>query len=215
MRVIIFLKSTGKKVKETASYIYKTEKELFNHVLTLTALIILIFGATYTDSYFKPKLASASQTLDKADSKIERRYEGTSPPPTEQSSPAGNTVAEQPAPTPPAPPSNLPPPLTQNTQNLNPVLLGRFDAFRTFIFQTYGVVLEIKSGWRSYEEQLQLFRSLPRGYANPPGRSQHERGEAIDYTPYSPEYNQHLSKFGLMLPYPGKENWHVERVEPH
>lgn len=211
MRIIFYFKQLGLKIKTTGAYIYEAEKELFKHLLTLTVLLILIFSATYVDGYFKPKLASATQTLvnkEEGDKQPEKtNKEGTLNQPTPQNSQA---------PTPPAPPPpNLPPPLTQNTQNLNPVLLARFDAFRTYIFQTYGVVLEIKSGWRSYEEQMQLFRTLPPGRANPPGRSQHERGEAIDYTPYTPEYNQHLGKFGLMLPYPGREDWHIERVEPH
>ncbi|HEX21618.1 MAG TPA: hypothetical protein ENH19_03075 [Actinobacteria bacterium] len=129
---------------------------------------------------------------------------------------------QQPAPVPPAPAPvppprdpNLPPVLTQNTQNINPVLLKRFDAFRTLIFQRYRVVLEIKSGWRSYQEQAQLYATLPRGRANPPGISQHEFGNAIDYTNFSPTYNQYLGQFGLKAPYRGKENWHIEIVEPH
>lgn len=121
----------------------------------------------------------------------------------------------QPAPPPPPVDPNRPPVLTQNTQNINPLLLQRFDAFRTFIFSHYRVVLEIKSGWRSYQEQAQLFATLPRGRANPPGVSQHEFGNAIDYTNFSPEYNQHLGQFGLKAPYQGRENWHIEIVEPH
>lgn len=110
-------------------------------------------------------------------------------------------------------PNKLPPMLQQNTQGLNPELLKRFDAFRTFIYQNYGVVVEIRSGYRSTAEQAYLYATLPRGRANPPGVSLHEKGEAIDYTNYSPTFNQHLGKFGLRLPYPGKENWHVERVD--
>ena len=107
----------------------------------------------------------------------------------------------------------LPPTLTQNTQGLNPELLKRFDAFRTFIFQEYGAVVEIRSGYRSTAEQAQLYATLPRGRANPPGGSLHEKGEAIDYTNFSPTLNQHLAGFGLKLPYAGKENWHIERID--
>lgn len=110
-------------------------------------------------------------------------------------------------------PEQLPPTLTQGTGGINPVLLTRFDAFRTFIYQQYGTVLEIRSGYRSTDEQAVLFRTLPRGMANPPGVSLHEKGEAIDYTNYSPTYNQHLGQFGLKLPFPGKENWHIERAD--
>ena len=117
--------------------------------------------------------------------------------------------------TPPPQDPNLPPELTQNTQNLDPRLLTRFDAFRTFIFQQFHVVIEIRSGWRSTAEQAQLYATLPAGYANPPGTSQHERGEAIDYTNYSPQFDQYLGQFGLKAPYAPKEYWHVEIVEPH
>lgn len=112
-----------------------------------------------------------------------------------------------------APDPNLPPKLANGTASLNPELLKRFDAFRTFIFQKYGVVLEVKSGFRSSEEQAYLYRTLPRGMANPPGQSPHEKGEAIDYTPPSPTYNQHLPAFGLRLPFPGVEEWHIERAD--
>lgn len=115
----------------------------------------------------------------------------------------------------PAPPPPGPAVLTANAQNLDPVLLQRFDAFRSFIWSRYGETIEIRSGWRSAEEQAQLFRTLPAGYANPPGHSQHEKGNAIDYTPYKPEFNQHLGMFGLKLPFAPKEEWHVEVVEPH
>lgn len=222
--VIFCFKKTKAKIKEVVISIYQAEQELFSHMLTLGVLIFFIFGATYADSYFKPMQAAATQsreakTSDRSvtakaateNSQVNSSNRTATPPPA-PAQPASPAPAQ---PAPPAPAPNLPPPLTQNTHNLNPVLLSRFDAFRTFIFQKYGVVLEIKSGWRSYEEQLQLFRSLPQGYANPPGRSNHEKGEAIDYTPYSPQYNQHLAQFGLMLPFPGKENWHVEMVEPH
>ena len=118
----------------------------------------------------------------------------------------------QPAPPPPPPGPAM---LASNTQNLNPVLLQRFDAFRSFIWSKFGVTIEIRSGWRSSEEQAQLFRTLPAGYANPPGHSQHEKGNAIDYTNYKPEFNQYLGMFGLKVPFAPKENWHIEIVEPH
>lgn len=107
----------------------------------------------------------------------------------------------------------LPPKLTQKTENLNPALLKRFDAFRTFVYQKHDVVVEVNSGYRSTAEQAFLFRTLPRGMANPPGVSLHEKGEAIDYTNYSPTYNTYLGQFGLKAPFPGKENWHIERAD--
>lgn len=133
---------------------------------------------------------------------------------TAPATPAAIATPPAPAPAPPQDP-NLPPELTQNTQNINPTLLTRFDAFRTFIFQQFHVVIEIKSGWRSTAEQAQLYATLPAGMAYPPGHSQHEKGMAIDYTPFAPAYNQYLGQFGLKAPYAGKEDWHVEIVEPH
>ncbi len=120
---------------------------------------------------------------------------------------------KQMAPDPPSEDTGLPPALAQNTQNLNPELTRRFDAYRTFIFKNYGVIIEIRSGFRSYEQQAQLYRTLPRGRANPPGTSNHEKGEAIDCTNYLPEYIKHLANFGLKLPFAGKEDWHIEMVE--
>ncbi len=107
---------------------------------------------------------------------------------------------------------NLPPMLTDKTNGLNPELLKRFDAFRTYMYQKHGVTLEINSGYRSTEKQAYLYRTMPRGMASAPGTSLHEKGEAIDYRPASPTYNQDLAKFGLKIPYPGVENWHVERT---
>ena len=104
----------------------------------------------------------------------------------------------------------LPPMLTDKTNGLNPELLKRFDAFRTFMYQKHGVTLEINSGYRSTEKQAHLYRTLPSGMASAPGTSLHEKGEAIDYRPASPVYNQELAKFGLKAPYPGVEDWHVE-----
>lgn len=135
----------------------------------------------------------------------------------DSTSTAGNVPTPAKPKTEPAPPPPPPGPavLTSNTNNLNPLLLQRFDAFRSFIWSKFGETVEIRSGWRSSEEQAQLFRTLPAGYANPPGHSQHEKGNAIDYTPYKPEFNQYLGMFGLKLPYSWKEQWHIEVVEPH
>jgi uncharacterized protein YcbK (DUF882 family) len=107
---------------------------------------------------------------------------------------------------------NLPPVLSEKTNNLDPDLLKRFDAFRTYVYQKHGVVIEINSGYRSTAEQAYLFRTLPRGMANAPGTSNHEKGLAIDYGPYSPTYNQYLPMFGLKAPFAGHEDWHVEKM---
>ena len=189
------------KAAEPARRAFEAERELFTHVLTLIVLIGLIGSAAYMDARLQPKTAEA----DAVRASLQPGPQTATPPPATPEN-------AQPAPV-PAPDPNLPPALTQNTQNLSPELLRRFDAFRTFVFTKYRVVLEIKSGYRSYEEQAQLFATLPAGRANPPGKSNHEKGEAIDYTNYAPEYNQYLAQFGLHTPFAGKEDWHVERVE--
>ncbi len=186
------------KAAEIARYVYEVERELLTHCLTLIVLVGLIGSAAYLDSRLQPKAAEAVSAQSVAQ-------------PAETPSSQAPQAAPQAAQ--PAPDPNLPPPLTQGTQNLNPELLRRFDAFRTFIFTKYHVVLEVRSGYRSTEEQAQLYATLPRGQANPPGKSNHEKGEAIDYTNYTPEYNQYLGQFGLHVPFAGKEDWHIERVE--
>lgn len=197
----------------------RRQKEILIQGLVVSILVLPMIGFPYVVDLSKSGVNSGGSigllSLSEAD-KARQRYELVPSRGAEVQNPVlppATPIEPAPAPEPQDP--NLPPDLTQNTENIELTLLQRFDAFRTFIYQQHGIVLEIKSGWRSYEEQAQLYASLPRGYANPPGTSQHEKGNAIDYTPYKPEYNQHLAQFGLMLPFPGKENWHVEIVEPH
>lgn len=193
------------KVAETGRRIYEAERELLTHCLTLVALVALVGSATYLDVKLQPKAAQASAVREAASAVKKVAAEASAP------GQAANPTSDAPAPQPTGP--ALPPALQGKTENLSPEILRRFDAFRTFIFQKYGAALEIRSGYRSYEEQAQLFRTLPPGRANPPGQSNHEKGEAIDYTNYSPTFNQHLGEFGLKLPFPGKEDWHIERVD--
>lgn len=71
--------------------------------------------------------------------------------------------------------------------------------------------LSLTSGFRTRAEQEKLYKEKP-GLAAPPGRSRHEKGNAADIGPAS-EYqwiSQNLGKYGLNLPMPGKEPWHVE-----
>ena len=190
-----------KKVTDFAKDITRTERDMVLNGLVVSALIIplaaapLFSHATKSVERFKEKKAVV-KTADQLGST--------------SGGDARTEPSVVPAPEPPAQDPNLPPVLAQKTENIDPVLLQRFDAFRTYIFQQYGAVLEINSGYRSTEHQAQLFRTLPPGQANPPGVSLHEKGKAIDYTNYSPAHNQHLQKFGLKLPFPGKENWHIE-----
>lgn len=192
--MIIRQAKTWERFSKIAGRLFEVERELVTHFLTLIVLVGLIGSAAYMDSRLQPKAAHAGAVKTAA----------------AQPAPPAAPAAEAPAPT-PAPTG--PPTLTQSTQGLSPELLGRFDAFRSFIWVKYGVTLEIRSGYRSTEEQAHLYATLPAGRANPPGHSNHEKGEAIDYTNYSPEYNQYLGQFGLHAPFPGKEDWHIERVE--
>ena len=120
--------------------------------------------------------------------------------------------ATRPTPKPPAKPAEAP---LANSQNINPVLVERFKAFKAFAKEQYGVELFIRSGWRSSAEQAQLYNSRPGHAVARPGTSQHEKGQAIDYGPIQTwEMNRHLGQFGLQLTVPG-EPWHIEVVEPH
>jgi hypothetical protein len=188
-------------IVKVARRIYKAERVLVTHCLTLVVLVMLIGSAAYVDARIRPEDARASLITSQAQTRDFPSDTQAAPGPQSE-----DTGAPQPQPE----DTGLPPTLAQNTQNLDPELIRRFDAFRTFIFTNYGVTVEIRSGFRSYEEQAELYRTLPRGQANPPGQSNHETGGAVDYTNYSPEYNQHLANFGLTLPFAGKEDWHIE-----
>lgn len=188
--------------------LYKAERELFTHCLTFVVLMAMIGSAGYVDARLQPKEAQAN-LVQVVNNQVDQKKSEEKPEPKADTAPAPEPepiVVDEADP-------NLPPPLTEGTQGLSPELVQRFDAFRTFIFQEYNVVLEIRSGYRSYEEQAMLYRTLPAGRANPPGQSNHETGESIDYTNYSVEHNQHLGIFGLKAPFPGKEDWHIQRVE--
>ena len=204
-------KSSGivKKVTDFAKNLTRKERDMVLNGLVVSALIIPLAAAPL----FTHATKSVERSKEKkgivrtADQKrlSSRGNERIEPPAVPAPTPP-------PAPVPPARDPNLPPVLAQKTASIDLVLLRRFDAFRTYIFQQYGVVLEIKSGYRSTAEQAYLFRTLPPGRANPPGVSLHEKGRAIDYTNFSPTYNQHLHMFGLKLPFPGRENWHIEAI---
>ena len=166
-------------------------------------------SAGYVDTRFQPKAARASLVnVTSGQATPENFFPEAKSPTAQAPAPKTEPVVSEPEPDP-----DLPPALTQGTEGSNSELVRRFDAFRTYVFQRYRVVLEIRSGYRSSAEQAELFRTLPPGRANPPGKSNHEKGEALDYSGYSQEYNQHLAMFGLKSPFPGKEDWHIERTE--
>ena len=82
--------------------------------------------------------------------------------------------------------------------------------------------LQIRSGFRSPELQAQLFGDAVKKYGSedaarkwvaPPGRSQHNHGNAADLKYLSPAAQQwvhaNAGNFGLALPL-ANENWHIE-----
>lgn len=99
----------------------------------------------------------------------------------------------------------------KNSHNLNPTFLQRLQAMFA-----ENPRLSITSGWRSYERQAQLYAEYKSGRrkapAAPPGRSKHEKGLAADLGPRSeyPWIKANAARFGLHLPMPGIEPWHVE-----
>lgn len=81
-------------------------------------------------------------------------------------------------------------------------------AMRAAGLGTFGIT----DGWRSYESQVDLKKRKP-GLAATPGRSVHGIGLASDlrFTPAQAKWMQaNASKFGLIVPMPGKEPWHVQ-----
>jgi tape measure domain-containing protein len=101
-----------------------------------------------------------------------------------------------------------------NVGGLNPIFLARFNAWADFIKERYGIRPRIGSGYRSIAQQAQLYagylarKKKPPPVA-PPGRSWHNYGLAIDYTPAQSRFNQHLGQFGLYLPM-SYEPWHIQ-----
>ena len=74
------------------------------------------------------------------------------------------------------------------------------------------------SGFRSYDQQADLYRKYLAGTGNlaaPPGRSNHNHGLAMDLNYGSDEAaawaNANAARFGLAFPVSG-ENWHVEML---
>jgi LAS superfamily LD-carboxypeptidase LdcB len=79
-----------------------------------------------------------------------------------------------------------------------------------------GVSLSIRSGYRSYKKQAQLYKDYRRGRGNlaaPPGYSNHESGRALDlYVTDHHAYDwlrEHGSTYGFHRTVPG-EAWHWE-----
>lgn len=95
---------------------------------------------------------------------------------------------------------------------MNPQVLNSLYAMADEYHKTTGKKLPITGGYRSYEKQAQLYRTMPAGRAAPPGRSLHEFGAAFDMDRGAAG---ELEKLGLMRKYGftrpvGGEPWHIE-----
>lgn len=80
-----------------------------------------------------------------------------------------------------------------------------------------GVELYIRSGFRSHEQQIWLYRAWKMGYGNPaakPGYSNHQSGRALDLVIDAPTLawlTKHARRFGFKRTVK-KEPWHWEYV---
>lgn len=106
--------------------------------------------------------------------------------------------------------------LGASSSGLNPEFLARFQRYSSAVLDRFGMVLKITSGWRSNAQQAALYAQKP-NLAAPPGRSNHERGLAIDHAPHSNQYMRSTlaGQFGLRYPMQGfgggkNEPWHIE-----
>jgi LAS superfamily LD-carboxypeptidase LdcB len=78
-----------------------------------------------------------------------------------------------------------------------------------------GVKLAIRSGYRSFKKQAELYKDYRRGRGNlaaPPGYSNHESGRALDLYVEGAAYDwlrEHAAKYGFHRTVPG-EAWHWE-----
>lgn len=113
-----------------------------------------------------------------------------------------------------------PAPAPAGYQNLDPALASRVLGM---VNASNGALPGVRSGFRSYGEQAELYRRYLAGEgapANPPGHSLHERGEAADVNMRGNQgrdggaafITNNAASFGLRQPY-RREPWHVE-VDP-
>jgi hypothetical protein len=110
-----------------------------------------------------------------------------------------------------------------NMQGLDAEFRRRFELAVQAVERELGVPVSVVSAYRSAAEQARLYdawvkkqQGVP-GYewanlAAPPGRSNHERGLAIDITPNSTAAMRNVfARYGLTFPVKG-EPWHVEPI---
>lgn len=99
-----------------------------------------------------------------------------------------------------------------NVDDLDPEFLKRLAA----LGQHYGKKVRLKSGYRSIEEQAELYKAYQNGTGNlaaEPGHSNHNfatAADAMDWVRELPE--SEMLKFGLCKPV-STEDWHIEPVE--
>lgn len=108
-------------------------------------------------------------------------------------------------------------------QKLRPQVIGKWLTLQRAAFQA-GVPLAAGSTWRSRAEQARLYRRKGPRWAARPGRSNHERGLAIDVmdmcrrgavkrdTKADRWLNRNLHAYGFRRPM-SYEPWHIEPVK--
>jgi D-alanyl-D-alanine carboxypeptidase len=114
--------------------------------------------------------------------------------------------------------------LLSGTSGIQPGFLSSLEALRRAMPNNLGAQIGIKSGYRSPERQRFLFDRAVRKYGSvaaarkwvaPPGRSQHNLGNAVDLHYGSPAAmraaHQLAGQFGLHFPM-SYENWHIEPI---
>jgi len=99
--------------------------------------------------------------------------------------------------------------LEPSTTGLNEEFLRRYNEYNAAVGGKFSII----SGFRSYAQQAELYRRYLAGTGNlaaPPGRSNHEKGLAIDHGPHSTASDRTVAET-FRLHYPvGGEPWHVE-----
>ncbi|MGR7993831.1 M15 family metallopeptidase [Xanthobacter sp. ZOL 2024] len=107
---------------------------------------------------------------------------------------------------------------------VNAELKRRYDKMLADAPENVRSAISVNSGYRSIARQEQLYREAvakygpaeARKWVAPPGKSNHNFGEALDLGFGSPEarawVHSHAKEYGLTFPM-GNEPWHVERAE--
>jgi hypothetical protein len=101
----------------------------------------------------------------------------------------------------------------KNTTGMSPDLVAKLEKLRSAM--PAGTSFSINSGFRTHEEQAELYAKYGAGRAAPPGRSRHERGEAADLQ-FSSEaarrwVHENSRRFGVEFPL-AHEPWHAQAL---